>query len=46
MYEVVIVWDDGKKEIYTYDTKEEAEKVELNMKTVFGNQLWVGITRR
>lgn len=42
-YELIIIWDDGKKEIYEYKTIKEAEKVAENMKKVFGGQIaWTG----
>lgn len=42
-YELIIIWDDGKKEIYEYKTMEEAEKAGANMRKVFGEQIaWTG----
>lgn len=42
-YELIIIWDDGKKEIYEYKTIKEAEEAEDNLKKVFGDQIaWTG----
>lgn len=47
MYELVIIWTTGEKETYGYTTREEAEKAELGMRMVFGNQIqWTGINER
>lgn len=47
MYELVIIWDNGDKDVYEYSTLEEAEKAELGMRTAFGNQIeWTGINER
>ena len=44
MYELVIVWSDGDKSIYAYDTEQDAENGAANMRMVFGNQItWAGI---
>lgn len=43
MYELIIVWDNGDKDIYTYNTQEEAERGADNMRMAFGNQVtWAG----
>lgn len=45
-YELIIIWETGEKEIYTYATEEEAETACRELRTIFGNQIsWVG-TRR
>lgn len=47
MYELVIIWTDGDKDVTQYATEEDAEKAELNMKMAFGNQIeWSGIRRK
>jgi len=47
MYKLTIIWYTGEKEIYDYTTREEAEKAELGMRMVFGNQIeWSGISER
>lgn len=45
-YELVIVWDSGEREIYTYKTKAEAIKAKAEWEFVFGNQLWAGIREK
>jgi hypothetical protein len=39
MYELVIIWDNGDKDVYEYPTREEAEKAELGMRIALGNQI-------
>lgn len=47
MYELIIIWSTGEKEVYQYTTREEAEKTELGMRMAFGNQIsWTGINTR
>lgn len=47
MYQLIVIWETGEKEIYDYVSREEAEKAELNMRMVFGNQIqWTGINER
>ena len=44
MYELLIIWDDGKREVYNYKTYEEAEKAGEGCKMAFGNQIsWYGV---
>ena len=45
MYELVIIWSNGDKDIYTYPTQNEAENAELGMRTAFGNQISWSCTR-
>lgn len=46
MWELVIVWDSGEKQVFCYSTEDEAEKSGRGMKMAFGNQIqWYG-TRR
>ena len=46
MWELVIVWSNGDKDVYQYGTREEAEEAESGMGTAFGNQIaWTGIRR-
>lgn len=43
MFELVVIWETGEKEIYTYRTEERAERAGREMKKVFGNQIaWTG----
>ena len=42
-YELVVIWEDGSKNVHQYRTEEDAEKGANNMKMAFGNQItWVG----
>lgn len=46
-YELIVIWEDGEKQIYNYDTDIEARKGADNMKMCFGNQIaWTGINRK
>lgn len=43
-YELVIIWETGEKEVYSYTSREKAEMTGREMKKVFGNQIsWYGI---
>lgn len=43
-YELVVIWNDGQKEIHEYPTPEDAEKAGIGYKTAFGNQVsWYGV---
>lgn len=47
MFELVVVWYDGSKNIYEYDSLEKAEDAGDNMKMAFGNQItWYGTRRK
>ena len=44
MYELVIIWSDGDKAVYEYDTEQAAENGAANMRRAFGSQIeWAGI---
>ena len=45
MYKLWIYWNDGTKETYTYETKEEAQSVQKNMYRAFGSQLFINLSR-
>lgn len=45
-YEVVVVWNDGKKEINGYETREKAEEIKAGYEKAFGNQLWACVRER
>lgn len=45
-YEVVVVWNDGQKEIFGYETEEKAESIKAGMYKAFGNQLWAGVRKK
>lgn len=45
-YELVIIWENGEKDIYKYDSEDRANRAGEEMKFCFGNQIsWYG-TRR
>lgn len=45
--ELIIIWDDGEKNIYEYPTTKEACAAGDNMKKVFGHQIsWIGVRKR
>lgn len=47
MFELVIVWSDGNKNIYEYNSQKEAEQAGENMKMALGNQIvWFGTRRK
>ena len=39
VYELVIIWTNGDKDIHVYTTREKAERAEINMRIAFGNQI-------
>ena len=40
-YELVVVWtSDGERQIFEYNTEEEAERGMANYYRAFGNQCW------
>jgi hypothetical protein len=42
-YELVVIWETGEKEIFTYATEEEADTACREFKMIFGNQIsWAG----
>ena len=46
MYELVIIWDDGGKEIHQYPTREQAEQAGAGMRFAFGRQVsWYGVRK-
>lgn len=47
MFELVVIYfNDSKTYIYTYDTIEQAEQAEKNIRMVAGNQVnWTGIRK-
>lgn len=47
MWELVVIWSTGEKNIYTYDTEEAAEQGARNMAMAMGNQIsWSGVRRK
>lgn len=46
-YELVIVYDNGEKEIAEYRTEEQAQKAARGIKMALGNQVqWLGVRRK
>lgn len=44
MYELIVIWDDNSKDIFSYRKREMAERTALEMKKCFGNQIsWTGV---
>ena len=43
MAKLIIVWNTGEKEEYTYASREEAEEAKRNMEMAFGAQVWCGV---
>lgn len=47
IYELVLIWADGDKNIFTYSSEDEAKQAEENMLRAHGNQIsWTGIRRQ
>lgn len=45
--ELIIIWDDGEREVYDYQTIDEAEEAMESMKMAFGEQIsWCGVVER
>ncbi len=43
-FELIVIWSDGDREAYGYDTREQAQAAVNNMLTAFGRQIsWTGI---
>lgn len=47
MFELVVVWDDGSKNIYEYASEDVADQAGYNMKMALGDQIaWWGTRRK
>ena len=45
-YELIVIWETGEKNTYTYDTYEAAKEGEYFMKMANGNQIsWTGVNK-
>lgn len=45
-YELIVIWDDGSKDRYNFNTEDEARRCEFNFKQAFGRQVsWTGLVR-
>ena len=43
-YELVVVWDDQTRNVWEYDTREEAESAGWHIKFLFGmSVVWYGV---
>lgn len=43
-YELIVIWDNGEKDIHSYVRERDAEMTAENMKMSFGNQIqWTGV---
>lgn len=46
MWELVVIWDNSDKDIYKYNTEQEAENAAQGMRKAFGTQIqWAGVRR-
>lgn len=47
MFELIVVWDTGEQNIYSYETEEEAMRGAGRMRMAFGEQIrWTGVRRK
>jgi hypothetical protein len=47
IWELVLIWADGDKNVFTYSSEDEAKQAEENMLRAHGNQIsWTGIRRQ
>ena len=46
MFELIVIWSTGEKDVYSYNSREEAETAGNGMKMAFGNQIsWCGVRK-
>lgn len=46
MFELVVIWEDGDKNIYPYESEELAKQGQRNMCMAFGRQIaWSGVRK-
>jgi len=46
MWELIVIWDDGQKDVMAYCTEKEAEEAGKGYRMAFGRQIsWIGIRR-
>ena len=44
MYELIIIWSTGDRNVYQFEDRERAEETEKGMRAAFGEQIaWTGI---
>jgi hypothetical protein len=47
LFDLIIIWESGERESYTYTEREEAEKAELAYQIAFGHQIhYISIVER
>lgn len=48
MYELVIIWENGDKDVYEYESREKAEEIGRGYKELaFGDQVtWYGVRKK
>lgn len=47
MYELVIIWYTGEKQIYKFDDRDRAYDAMDDYKMIFGNQIqWMGVRKK
>ena len=47
MWELIVVWSNGEKNVYEYRTEQDAVKGQKSMRMAFGGQIsWAGIRER
>lgn len=45
--ELVVIWMDGSRDVYEYDSVEEADRGARNIKMAFGGQVaWCGVREK
>lgn len=45
-YEVVVVWDDGTKQVYGFATLDKANEIARGYSQAFGGQVWVCVREK
>ena len=46
-YELVVIWSNGDKDIYEYNSEDKAIEASEGMKVALGNQIaWTGVRRK
>lgn len=45
-WEIVVVWDDGNKQVFEFETEEQAERAKANYEMAFGSQVWVCVRHK
>ena len=44
-YELVVIWDDGEKEVFGYQTKAEAKDAAVRYRMEYGTQVFTCVRR-